>query len=142
MAWAAIRDIMDDPLLPPEDGERVRRAVVGRTRGWHHLHALRSTSVLWAWLLRQLMDLPASLVIENGHGRPPSEFAELAGGFTFGTVSDPAISLSLPDILRAGTAPAPRRLMRVIPLSAPRPPAEPDSVWRQWLSRIRSGERE
>ena len=32
MAWAAIRDIMDDPLLPPEDGERVRRAVVGRTR--------------------------------------------------------------------------------------------------------------
>ena len=28
--WSAIRAIMDDPLLPPEEGEKVRRAAVGR----------------------------------------------------------------------------------------------------------------
>ena len=28
--WASIRTIVDDPLLPPEDGEKVRRAIVGR----------------------------------------------------------------------------------------------------------------
>ena len=30
--WSAIRTIIDHPLLPKEDGEKVRRAVVGRTR--------------------------------------------------------------------------------------------------------------
>lgn len=30
LPWASIRDIRDNPLLPPEEGEKVRRAVVGR----------------------------------------------------------------------------------------------------------------
>ena len=32
MPWASIRSITDNPLLPAEDGEKVRRAVVGRSR--------------------------------------------------------------------------------------------------------------
>jgi len=30
--WAAIRDITEHPLLPPEDGERLRRRMVGRAK--------------------------------------------------------------------------------------------------------------
>lgn len=30
--WAAIQAIMDHPLLPPEDGEKLRRVAVGRSR--------------------------------------------------------------------------------------------------------------
>ena len=30
--WAAIRDIIEHPLLPPEDGERLRRTAVGRAK--------------------------------------------------------------------------------------------------------------
>lgn len=30
--WASIRAVTENPLLPPEDGERVRRSLVGRGR--------------------------------------------------------------------------------------------------------------
>jgi hypothetical protein len=107
-------------------------AVLQRSRGWTHVHALRAPSALWAWLLHRLTGISASAVIEAGHSLPPESLAQLIPAFSFGSLSDNRLS-GLPDVMHLT---APRRLFGL--LNAPkRSQVEAASIWTRWLRQAR-----
>jgi hypothetical protein len=131
------------PATPGEEFFRAARravylAALRRTHGWHHVHALRSSTALWAWLLHQLTGITASAVIESNHGRPVAVFREILGGFAFGSVSDPALAGSLPNLLPAGPPATPRWLSGLFRRHGRA--ADPSAVWQRWLAQAGQSE--
>lgn len=118
----------------------VYTAVLCRTHGWVHVHALRAGTVLWAWIFRQLSGLTASAVVERHPAVPPAGLREILGGFQFGSVSDPRLGGALPDVFSPAAPSVRRRWFGLLPpVPAPAPPVpDPSGTWRQWLAQARS----
>jgi hypothetical protein len=119
-----------------------RRAVylasLQRSRGWTHVHALRASTALWAWLLHRLTGISASTVIEPFHTLPPESLAPLISAFSFGSISDARVSGDLPNLFHPAPFAGHRGLFRFLSPSSSRSPAvNPASVWTQWLGRAR-----
>jgi hypothetical protein len=130
-------------VCPEVNGEdfllHARRAVFLASqcaaRGWRHVHALRSTTLLTAWLLRRIAGITASATLEPGHALPASALTPLASAFRFGSSADPAFaSASIAPVLHPAPPAAKKRLFS----SAPAPVAVhvPDQ-WTAWLRMAR-----
>ena len=126
----------------PVDGETyfltARRAVHLATqfpvRRWQKIHALRANTVLLAWLLHKLTNLPASAVIEATHKESRAILTKLLPAFTHGSNSDPKLQSTLPDLLKLQSPPPPKRLLgwkfHVSPISI----FNPAPIWNDWLA--------
>ncbi len=122
----------------PVDGEtyfrEARRAVylAGQLPNWgvQHLHAYRSETLLLTWLLHHLTGLPASATLElkPAPGRSATEI--MVRDFSFGSNSEPKLSLPWPDHFQLGTVPAKTGWWRKAP---PAPVVEVAKIWSEWL---------
>ncbi len=90
-----------------------------RKRGIRRVHAARSGSLLWAWILHKMTGLPASFAIEERPALSRSVIENLAADFFAGSVGDSALRRRFggryPDGLRLAT-PERKRRLRVGPL--------------------------
>lgn len=131
----------------PVDGEvffqEARRAVftvqLAERRGIRHVHAFRSGSMLWAWLVSRLAGITASFAVEPHPLQKRSLLEKLLPDFAFGSVSDEKLAAKLgnafPDDLKlAGEK---RKASWFARQPAPQQ-RDFSSVWQVWLGRILS----
>ena len=86
--------------VAPAGGEEffraARRAVhtaqLVRKRGLRHVHACRSNTLVWAWLVKNLTGVRASFAIEDHPPLSRAFLAELSSAFDFGTIGDAKLS--------------------------------------------------
>jgi glycosyltransferase involved in cell wall biosynthesis len=111
-------------------------AALQSARGWTHVHALRSSTALWAWLLHRLTGISLSAALEPGHAQAPETLTEIASAFSFGSVADGRIAGNIPNVLHPALAAGSRRLFGLLPASK-QAPEDPATVWSRWLNQAR-----
>lgn len=116
-----------------------RRAVylAGQLPHWgvRHVHALRSESMLIAWILHRLTGVPISCAIESQPTLPRSVISSLLPAFSFGSCADAKLTSCLwPDSLGLATPSKKRNLLGFS--SSPPPGPDIAGVWKPWLERI------
>jgi glycosyltransferase involved in cell wall biosynthesis len=81
----------------------VHTAAIARQRGLTHVHAARSTTVLWTWLVHKLTGLRATATIESSSALPRTLLAHCLKDFAAVTVADEKLRAlcpqALPDML-------------------------------------------
>ncbi len=103
-------------------------------RRWQKIHALRSSTVLLAWLLHRLTGLPASATIEATHQESRTVLTKLLPDFTQGSNSDPRLKTPLPDLLKLHPPPPAKRVLGIKLTAAPLHPTDPTLIWENWLA--------
>jgi glycosyltransferase involved in cell wall biosynthesis len=138
---AALRSVCAQ--TPGEEFFRAARravylAALRRSRGWAHVHALRASTALWAWLLQRLTGITASVVITQFHECRPEALAELVSGFAFGSLSDSRVTGDLPDLFRTAPPAGPRRFFGLLAAQTAKvPEVDPVATWTRWLAQVR-----
>lgn len=75
----------------------VHTADLARTRGLRQVHAARSDTVLWAWLVKKLTGLRASAAIEASPSLPRSLLSSLLADFDAATIADEKLLAACPN---------------------------------------------
>ncbi len=110
-------------------------AVLFRRAPWRQVHALRSDTLLCAWLVSRLTSCRLSASIEQVHGFPPSLIRPLMHDLQAGSVSDPKLKSPLPDTLRLSAPPRVRRFLGLTLKAKPVVIPPVAGIWKDWLAK-------